>query len=33
MKPTVSLRRALNDSQLLGDALSGPTWKPWRYSQ
>jgi hypothetical protein len=30
MKPTVSLPRAFNDPQLLGNALPGPSWKPWR---
>jgi hypothetical protein len=30
MKPTVSLRRALADPQLLGQALPGESWKPWR---
>jgi hypothetical protein len=30
MKPTVSLRRALADPQLLGQALHGESWKPWR---
>src|SRR5690348_1928634 len=26
----VSLREALNDPQLLGHALGGESWKPWR---
>ena len=30
MKPTVSLRRALADPQLLGQALAEDSWKPWR---
>ena len=30
MKPTVSLRRALSDPNLLGYALSGDSWAPWR---
>jgi len=30
MKPTVSLRRALSDPNLLGHALSGDSWAPWR---
>jgi hypothetical protein len=30
MKPTVSLRKALNDPQLLGHVISGPTWSTWR---
>jgi hypothetical protein len=30
MKPTVSLRKALNDKQLLGKVLVGDTWQAWR---
>src|SRR5262245_26027714 len=30
MKPTVALRKALSDPQLLGRALAGDTWLPWR---
>lgn len=30
MKPTVSLRKALDDQQLLGGALPGPSWQAWR---
>jgi hypothetical protein len=30
MKPKVSLRRALADPKLLGDALPGPSWATWR---
>ena len=30
MKPIVSLRRALDDPDLLGSILAGPTWLPWR---
>jgi len=30
MKPTISLRKALADKQLLGKVLSGDTWLPWR---
>ena len=30
MRPTVSLRKALADPQLLGDALPGESWRPWR---
>ena len=30
MKPTTSLRKALNDKQLLGHVLSGDSWKTWR---
>ena len=30
MKPKVSLHKALEDPELLGSALAGPTWHPWR---
>jgi hypothetical protein len=30
MKPKVSLRRALSDRKLLGNALAGDSWRPWR---
>jgi hypothetical protein len=30
MKPTVSLRRALSDPQLLGRSISGESWVGWR---
>src|SRR5262245_13693864 len=30
MTTTASLRRALQDSKLLGDALAGDTWAAWR---
>lgn len=30
MRPTVSLRKALSDPQLLGGALPGESWRPWR---
>jgi hypothetical protein len=30
MKPTISLRRALADTQLLGNALPGASWQAWR---
>src|SRR5262245_38574947 len=30
MIPTVSIRQALADKQLLGQALSGSTWESWR---
>ena len=30
MKPKVSLRRALADRKLLGNALAGPSWQAWR---
>jgi hypothetical protein len=30
MKPRVTLRRALEDPELLGTALEGPSWHPWR---
>ena len=30
MKPTVSLRKALEDPQLLGGDLPGPSWQAWR---
>ena len=30
MKPKVSLRKALEDPDLLGSALAGPTWHAWR---
>ena len=30
MTPKVSLRKALEDPELLGSALVGSTWHPWR---
>src|SRR5262249_31784610 len=30
MKPRVSLRESLTDPALLGSALAGESWKPWR---
>jgi hypothetical protein len=30
MTPTVSIRKALHDGRLLGNALKGDSWKPWR---
>ena len=30
MKPLVSIREALEDPNLLGTALEGPTWHAWR---
>ena len=30
MRPTVSMRKALSDPQLLGTALPGDSWRPWR---
>ena len=30
MKPTISLRKALADKQLLGRVLAGDTWQAWR---
>ena len=30
MNPRVTLRRALEDPELLGTALAGPSWLPWR---
>jgi hypothetical protein len=30
MIPRISLRKALNDPQLLGDSLAGESWKAWR---
>jgi hypothetical protein len=30
MKPRVTLRQALTDPLLLGDTISGDSWKPWR---
>jgi hypothetical protein len=30
MTPKVTLRRALEDPELLGAALAGPSWHPWR---
>jgi hypothetical protein len=30
MKPKISLRKALADKQLLGGAIPGDTWSPWR---
>ena len=28
--PSISLRRALDDPNLLGDTLAGASWLPWR---
>src|SRR6266568_8977269 len=30
MMPTVTMRQALEDENLLGSILSGPSWQPWR---
>ena len=30
MKPRIPLCQALADSNLLGNALPGDSWKPWR---
>ena len=30
MKPTVSIRKALSDPNLLGTTLAGDTWSAWR---
>ena len=30
MKPSISLRKALTDPQLLGSVLAGDTWPRWR---
>jgi hypothetical protein len=30
MKPTVTLRKALNDPGLLGHVIAGPSWSTWR---
>jgi hypothetical protein len=30
MKPRISLRKSLQDSNLLGDALAGDSWRAWR---
>jgi hypothetical protein len=30
MKPRVTLRKALEDPELLGSALAGPSWHAWR---
>ena len=30
MKPRISLRQSLQDPNLLGGALSGDSWRPWR---
>jgi hypothetical protein len=30
MTPKVNLRQALEDPELLGAALAGPTWHAWR---
>lgn len=30
MRPTISLRKALNDPNLLGNALAGDSWRAWR---
>ena len=32
MKPSISLRKALTDPQLLGSVLAGDTWRSWRCS-
>ena len=31
MKPSISLRKALTDPQLLGSVLAGDTWRSWRF--
>jgi hypothetical protein len=30
MKPRITMRKALEDPNLLGHALPGDTWRPWR---
>jgi hypothetical protein len=30
MKPTVTMREALGDAQLLGNVLAGESWLAWR---
>ena len=30
MRPTISLRKALSDPNLLGRALAGGSWRAWR---
>jgi hypothetical protein len=30
VKPRISIRKALSDDNLLGNALPGPTWRNWR---
>src|SRR5262249_23106640 len=30
MKPKITLRKALNDPELLGAAMAGPSWAVWR---
>src|SRR5262245_36195160 len=30
MKPKITLRKALEDPELLGSSMSGPSWAPWR---
>jgi hypothetical protein len=30
MTPSISLRKALADDNLLGGALPGPSWRAWR---
>jgi hypothetical protein len=30
MKPTVTMRKALSDPKLLGNALKDESWRPWR---
>ena len=30
MRPTVSMRKALGDPKVLGNAFEGDSWKPWR---
>jgi hypothetical protein len=30
MKPKITLRKALNDPELLGSCLGGPSWHSWR---
>jgi hypothetical protein len=30
MKPKITLRKALNDSELLGSVLGGDSWANWR---
>ena len=30
MKPTITLRKALTDTKLLGSVLAGESWRAWR---
>ena len=30
MRPRVSIRKSLQDPSLLGGALPGESWRPWR---